>query len=70
MSFPLAFSYISHKFTSTLGLQSGPRIVTCNQQHDYKDIIVNGISYATVDYVTSLVRKGVECRRAILWPRN
>ena len=28
---PLAFSYISHKFTSTLGLQFSPRIVRCNQ---------------------------------------
>ena len=27
----LPFSYISHKFTSTLGLQFSPRIVTCNQ---------------------------------------
>ena len=31
MSFPLAFSYISHKFTSTPVLQFSPCIVTCNQ---------------------------------------
>ena len=31
MSFLFAFSYISHKFTSTQGLQFSPRIVTCSQ---------------------------------------
>ena len=32
------------------GWQFSPRIVTCNQKHDYKDINVNGISHATVNY--------------------
>ena len=50
MSFPLAFSYISHKFTSTPGLQFSPHIVTCNQRHDDKDVIVNGRSHANVNY--------------------
>ena len=50
MSFPLAFSYISHKLASIPGWQFSPRIVTYNQQHDYKDTNVNGISHATVNY--------------------